>query len=341
MTSLRHDQAVTAANSLRPRDENDLVAAAQWALAEGKTFEVVGGGSKRAIGRAAQWDVTLDLSAFAGITLYEPAELVLSAKAATPLAAIEAALAANRQELAFEPIDYGPLLGQSAGQGTLGGVLAANLAGPRRIKAGAARDHFLGFRAVSGRGEAFKSGGRVVKNVTGYDLSKLLAGSWGTLAAMTEVTLKVLPRAETEQTVVAHGLSDADAIRALAAAMGSEAEASGAAHLPAGRRRILRPARGEALTALRLEGVLPSIRHRRAILESVLQTYGGVSTLPETQSRTPCGARCATRRPSRRRIAPIRGRSGACRRRRAKARRSSPMSRRRPTSRRCTIGRAD
>ncbi len=263
MTSLRHDQAVTAANSLRPRDENDLVAAAQWALAEGKTFEVVGGGSKRAIGRAAQWDVTLDLSAFAGITLYEPAELVLSAKAATPLAAIEAALAANRQELAFEPIDYGPLLGQSAGQGTLGGVLAANLAGPRRIKAGAARDHFLGFRAVSGRGEAFKSGGRVVKNVTGYDLSKLLAGSWGTLAAMTEVTLKVLPRAETEQTVVAHGLSDADAIRALAAAMGSEAEASGAAHLPAEVAAQLPSdlARGEALTVLRLEGVLPSIRH--------------------------------------------------------------------------------
>ena len=123
---------------------------------------------------------------------------MLSARAGTPIAEIEALLAANGQELAFEPMDYGPLFGGAAGRGTIGGVLAANLSGPRRIKAGAARDHFLGFTAVSGRGETFKSGGRVVKNVTGYDLCKLLAGSWGTLAAMTDVTVKVLPRAETE-----------------------------------------------------------------------------------------------------------------------------------------------
>ena len=119
---------------------------------------------------------------------------MLSAKAGTPLAEIEALVAAKGQQLAFEPMDYGPLLGGVAGRGTIGGVLAANLSGPRRIKAGAARDHFLGFTAVSGRGETFKSGGRVVKNVTGYDLCKLMAGSWGTLAAMTDVTIKVLPR---------------------------------------------------------------------------------------------------------------------------------------------------
>src|SRR3954452_20176346 len=133
---------------LKPRDGQDVEAAVQWALAEGKTFEVVGHGSKRGIGRAAQWDLSLDLSDLSGVTLYEPAELVLSAKAGTPIADIEALLAQNNQELAFEPIDYGPVFGAPAGRGTIGGVLAANLSGPRRIKAGAARDHFLGFTAA-------------------------------------------------------------------------------------------------------------------------------------------------------------------------------------------------
>src|SRR5712671_6247920 len=220
-------------NFLKPRDAKDVEAAVQWALAEGKTFEIVGHGSKRGIGRAAQWDLSLDLSDLSGVTLYEPEELVLSAKAGTPLAEIETLLAANNQELAFEPMDYGPLFGAAAGRGTIGGAIAANLSGPRRIKAGAARDHFLGFSAVSGRGETFKSGGRVVKNVTGYDLCKVLAGSFGTLAAMTEVTVKTLPKPETELTVVVHGLDDAGAVRTMAAAMASTCDVSGAAHLPA------------------------------------------------------------------------------------------------------------
>ncbi len=127
----------------------------------------------------------------------------------------------------------GPILGRAAGSGTIGGVLAANLSGPRRLKAGAARDHFLGVTAVSGRGETFKSGGRVVKNVTGYDMCKLLAGSFGTLAVMTDVTIKTLPRSETEESVIVSGLED-DAVAApMAAAMGSSCEVSGAAHLPA------------------------------------------------------------------------------------------------------------
>ena len=130
-------------------------------------------------------------------------------------------------------MDYAPLLGGAPARGTIGGVLAANLSGPRRIKAGAARDHFLGLTAVSGRGETFKSGGRVVKNVTGYDLCKLMAGSWGTLAAMTEVTIKTLPRPETEATVAIVGLDDAAAVKAMTAAMGSSCDVSGAAHLPA------------------------------------------------------------------------------------------------------------
>ncbi len=215
------------ADSLKPRDAKEVEQAIQWALGNGKTFELIGHGSKRAIGRAAQWDATLDLSELSGVTLYEPEELVLSAKAGTPIAEIEALVAASKQELAFEPIDYAVVLGGPAAAGTIGGVIAANLSGPRRIKAGAARDHFLGFAAVSGRGETFKSGGRVVKNVTGYDLCKLLAGSWGTLAAMTEVTVKTLPRAETEETVLVLNLDDGTARKVMTASMGSFADVSG------------------------------------------------------------------------------------------------------------------
>jgi glycolate oxidase FAD binding subunit len=271
---------------LRPRDEADVAAAIQWAVAEGKSLEIIGHGSKRGIGRAAQWDLTLDLSALRGVTLYEPEELVLSARAGTPLSEIVALLAEHDQELAFEPMDYGPIFGQPAAQATLGGVLATNSCGPRRLKAGAARDHFLGVCAASGRGERFKSGGRVVKNVTGYDLCKLLAGSWGTLAAMTEVTVKVLPRAETEATLLLCGLDDAVAVKALAAAMGSSAEVSGAAHVPAPAASKLAAAgnRG-AVTAFRLEGVPPSVAQRRRVLMAALDGWGAPESIGDAGSR--------------------------------------------------------
>jgi glycolate oxidase FAD binding subunit len=159
-----------------PTSAAETLSAVQWALSEEAPLEIVGHGSKREIGRPPQTGHTLDLSKLSGVTLYEPAELVLSAKAGTPLAEIEKLLAENGQQFAFEPMDYGPLHGHAAGRGTIGGVLAANVSGPRRLKAGAARDHVLGIHAVSGRGEAFKSGGRVVKNVTGYDLSRRWRG---------------------------------------------------------------------------------------------------------------------------------------------------------------------
>jgi glycolate oxidase FAD binding subunit len=274
-------------NNLKPRDAADVEAAVGWALAGGKTLEIVGRGTKRAIGRAAQWDATLDLSALTGVTLYEPEELVLSAKAGTPLAEVEALAAASGQELAFEPMDYGPLLGVAAGAGTIAGALAANLSGPRRIKAGAARDHFLGVTAVSGRGETFKSGGRVVKNVTGYDLCKLLAGSWGTLAVMTEVTVKTLPQAESEETVLVMDLDDAAAGKVMAAVMGSFADVSAAAHLPViAAARISETASAHrAVTAFRLEGVAPSIAHRKGVLERLVAPFGAVATLNGTASR--------------------------------------------------------
>ncbi len=271
---------------LKPRDAKEVEDALRWALDGAKALEVAGAGSKRAIGRPSQTDLTLDLSGLSGVTLYEPEELVLTAKAGTPLAEIEALVASKNQQLAFEPLDYGPVFGAPAGQGTIGGALAANLSGPRRIKAGAARDHFLGFTAVSGRGETFKSGGRVVKNVTGYDLCKLMAGSWGTLAVLTDVTIKVMPRPETEQTLLMLGLTDAEAIAAMSVAMGSSCDVSGAAHLPwTVALRTPGHAHRTSLTALRLEGVAPSVTHREVALEDLMRRFGELDLLGETESR--------------------------------------------------------
>jgi glycolate oxidase FAD binding subunit len=270
-----------------PSSSEEVLSAAQWALSEEVPLEIVGHGSKRGIGRPVQAAHTIDLSNLSGVTLYEPEELVLSAKAGTPLAGIEKLLAENRQQLAFEPMDYGPLFGNEPGRGTIGGVLAANVSGPRRLKAGAARDHILGIHAVSGRGEAFKSGGRVVKNVTGYDLSKALAGSWGTLAVVTDLTFKVLPAAETETTLAVRGLADDAAANVMAHAMGSSAEVSGAAHLPflvAGKVAggVLS---GAAATVLRIEGVAPSVVWRIEHLKGRLKAAGEIEEIGEEQSR--------------------------------------------------------
>jgi glycolate oxidase FAD binding subunit len=271
---------------LKPRDAKEVEDAVRWALGNDKALEVAGQGTKRALGRPSQTDITLDLSGLSGVTLYEPAELVLSAKAGTPLAEIEAQLDKNNQELAFEPMDYGPLLGLDAGKGTIGGTIATNLSGPRRIKAGAARDHFLGVTAVTGRAETIKSGGRVVKNVTGYDMCKVLAGSWGTLAAMTDITLKVLPKAESEATVIVEGLDDAHACQAMAAAMGSACDVSGAAHLPDHVASYFDGLpRASAATVLRLEGVAPSVKHRKETLAALLKPFGAVALLEEKESR--------------------------------------------------------
>src|SRR5689334_21510696 len=273
------------ADTLKPRNAQEVEEAVRWALANDRPLEVLSRGSKRGAGRPSQTDIALDLSGLTGVTLYEPAELILSARAATPIVEIEALLEKNGQELAFEPPDYGPLLGGEAGRGSLGGVLAANLSGPRRIKAGAARDHFLGVTAVTGRGETIKSGGRVVKNVTGYDLCKLLAGSWGTLGAMTEVTLKVLPKPETEATVLISGLADAQACAAMAAAMGSSCDVSGAAHLPDHVAACFDALpKAEASTVLRLEGFAPSVRHRQETLFTQMKSYGPVIILDAASS---------------------------------------------------------
>jgi len=273
-------------DTLKPRDAKEVEDAVRWALGHEKALELVGHGTKRALGRPCQTDITLDLSGLAGVTLYEPAELVLSAKAGTPLSEIEALLDKNNQQLDFEPMEYGPLLGNEPEQGTIGGTIAANLSGPRRIKSGAARDHFLGVTAVTGRAETIKSGGRVVKNVTGYDMCKVLAGSFGTLAAMTDVTVKVLPKPETQVTILIEGLDDAQACAAMAAAMGSSCDVSAAAHLPD---HIASYFDGlpkpEATTVLRLEGVAPSVAHRKEALAALLKEFGPVALLDEKESK--------------------------------------------------------
>ena len=240
--------------SLKPGSEtelSDIVAQSEGPL------EIIGAGTKRGLGRPVQAAATLDMSGFAGIISYEPEELILEAHAGTPLSEVEALIGAKGQQLAFEPPDWSALLG-SAHAGTLGGLVACNLSGPRRIKAGAARDHMLGLRGVTGAGVAFKAGARVVKNVTGYDLPKLLTGSYGTLAALTSVILKVLPAPETEETVVLTGLGDGDAVAAMSLAMQSSCEVSAAAFVP-----------GEAVF-LRLEGIAPSVAYRRDQLAKLL-----------------------------------------------------------------------
>jgi glycolate oxidase FAD binding subunit len=255
---------------LKPTTIEQIVDAVRGALADQQPLEIVGCGTKRALGRPIQAGATLDLSRLSGIVAYEPAELILTCLAGTPLAEIESALAAKNQQLAFEPGDWGPLYGAVAGQGTIGGVLACNLSGPRRLKAGAARDHFLGVSAVSGRGEIFKAGGKVVKNVTGYDLPKLLCGSYGTLAVMAEVTLKVLPAPEKSRTALLFGLDDGCAVAAMTAELNSPHEVSSAAHLSAriaARTGIdLVTKAGTTVTAIRIEGPGPSVEHRCAAL---------------------------------------------------------------------------
>ncbi len=276
---------------LKPGDAAQARDAVAWAVAEEAPLEVVGGGSKRALGRPVQAGHRLDVSGLAGIDLYEPDELVMTARAATPLAEVEAALAADRQALAFEPPDYGPLLGAAAGAATIGGVFACNLSGPRRLKAGAARDHLLGVALVTGRGEAVKAGGRVVKNVTGYDLCKLMAGSYGTLAVMTALTFKVLPAPEKLRTVLVFGLDDAEAARAMTAALNSPHEVSAAAHLPravAARSAVDYVAgAGAAVTAVRIEGPAPSVEHRCRALKELLGAFGAVSNCDSASMSPP------------------------------------------------------
>jgi glycolate oxidase FAD binding subunit len=250
-------------DTLRPGDVAELCDVIARASAQGRTLRLRGGGSKDDVGAPTPAAQIVDLRGFCGIVEYDPPELVLTARAGTPLAEVEALVATEGQMLAFDPVDLG--------SSTIGGVIAAGVAGSARLTRGGARDHLLGFEAVSGRGERFVAGGKVVKNVTGFDLPKVMAGSWGRLAALTEVTLKVMPRPQMQKTLVLRGLDPAAAVTAMARALGTPAEVSAAAHLPAWA--------GAPVTALRLDGFESSIAARCAMLRTGWDAMGHVSPL--------------------------------------------------------------
>jgi glycolate oxidase FAD binding subunit len=273
----------------RVRDAGDVEQVVRAALASEQPLEIIGHGSKRLIGQPMATNALLDLSALNAVTAYEPNELIITVQAGAPLADVLSLIDSKNQQFAFEPINTSVLLG-TPNVGTIGGMIGAGLAGPRRIKAGAARDHLLGAHAVSGFGDSFKAGGRVVKNVTGYDLCKLLAGSWGTLAVMTEVTLKVMPRPESERTLVLRGLDDVTANKAMTAALGSPFDVSAAAHLPNSAFRGSVSGFGDlgsprqAVTLLRLEGITASAAHRAAALGRALAPFGIVEIIEDAAS---------------------------------------------------------
>ena len=272
----------------RPRSTADAAEIISAALAAETPLEVGGAGTKRGIGRPVEAGARITSAELSGLTLYEPEELVLGVRPGTPMAQLQLHLDQHAQMLAFEPPDFGALL-DGSGQ-TVGGVVAGNLSGPRRIKAGAARDHFLGFEAVSGRGEAFRSGGRVVKNVTGYDLCKLMCGSWGTLGLLTEVTLKVMPAPEQTRTVLLACPDPHVAIRAMAAALGGPNEVSAAAWLSEDAAMSCPlsaiSTSGRALAILRLEGFEASVGARCAALHAALSSFGETTDLASGDSRT-------------------------------------------------------
>ena len=273
-----------ATRTHEPTSPEEVCEVVAEAAAAGRRLEVIGGGTKRGVGRVADADAVLSLARLDAVLDYAPEELVLTARPGARLKDLEKLLAAEGQMLPFEPPRLTRLLGVK-GEPTLGGALAANLSGPRRVRAGAARDHILGFAAVNGRGEAFKAGGKVVKNVTGYDLSKLMAGSWGTLAVMTEVTVKVLPKPRASTTLLIFGLDDRRATEAMATALNAPAEVSGAAHLP-GPVAARPPLKAEmAVTALRLEGFTHSVRARAESLAERLRPFGRIDHLDGAHSR--------------------------------------------------------
>ncbi len=274
--------------TLRPTNEAELQSALIGLSQSGLAAEIRGAGSKAAIGRPLQLPAVIETTGLSGITLYEPTELVMSARAGTSLGEVESTLAERGQMLAFEPMDLGPATGGRGGVQTMGAVFATNVSGARRIAAGAARDHLLGVRAVNGRGEIFKSGGRVLKNVTGYDVARALTGSWGTLAVLSEVTFKVLPKPQETQTLVYVGLSDDVGVEMLCAAMGSPFEISGTVHLTAGltsRLELGRLSREAAtVTAIRIENFTSSVAYRIGRLKDALKIYGTPELLEQDAS---------------------------------------------------------
>ena len=268
---------------LEPLDEAALAKDVADAHAASEPLLVQGAGTKQGMLRPVQAARSLSTSRLTGATLYSPSELVFSARAGTTVREAEAMLAERGQHLIAEPPDYAALLGTEAGTQTLGGIVATNLSGPRRVAWGAVRDHVLGLRTVDGTGAVMRAGGRVLKNVTGLDMCKLLTGSHGTLGVITEVTLKVLPAPQASGSVLLAGLDAVRAVAALSAALGSPYGVSGAAYLPA--EAAARIGRGEAVALVRVEEFAASVAYRLGRLQAELAGFGPVELLEEGASR--------------------------------------------------------
>jgi glycolate oxidase FAD binding subunit len=260
---------------IAPADEAGIIAAVQAARAAREPLAIEGQGSKRGLLRPVQAARSLSTRGLTGVTLYRPAELIISACAGTPLAEIEAALAEKGQQLIAESPYLNGVFGTSAPP-SIGGVVAANLSGPRRITWGATRDHVMGLRFINGAGEVIRSGGRVLKNVTGLDLCKLLSGSFGTLGVITEVTLKILPAPETSATLLIETPDLASAVAALSAGLGSPYGVSAAAALPV---------KDHVIAAVRLEDFAASVAYRMEKLRGVLGSFGTQRVMEDAESR--------------------------------------------------------
>lgn len=242
-----------------PTTESAIQEAVRDAASQKKALRVVGGGTRVGLGQVVDDAKRLDLSGNSGIVLYEPGSLTMVARAGTPMAEITKELDAENQMLAFEPMDHRPVLG-SEGEPTLGGVVACNSSGPRRFLSGACRDHLLGVRFFDGQGNLIKNGGRVMKNVTGLDLSKLICGSFGTLGVISEVALKVLPKPLRSASLQIEGLDEEQAVQLFCKALGTPYEVTGAAYQ-------------NGVAMLRLEGLETQVTYRAAKLQSLFPKY--------------------------------------------------------------------
>ncbi|MCA3323504.1 MAG: glycolate oxidase subunit GlcE [Roseomonas sp.] len=259
---------------IAPANEAGIIAAVQAARAAHEPLAIEGQGSKRGMLRPVQAARSLSTRGLTGVTLYRPAELIISARAGTPLAEIETVLAEKGQQLIAESPYFNGVFRTSAPP-SLGGVVAANLSGPRRITWGATRDHVMGLCFINGAGEAIRSGGRVLKNVTGLDLCKLLSGSYGTLGVITEVTLKVLPAPETSATLLIETPDLTSAVAALSAGLGSPFGVSAAAALPH---------KDHVMAALRLEDFAASVSYRIEKLRGTLDGFGAHRVMKDGES---------------------------------------------------------
>lgn len=274
---------------LTPLVDRDLKDIILDAKDKGTSLEILGHGTKRMIGRYSEKNVPLTMRRFSEVTLYEPSELVISARAGTPIAEVERELKSYDQHLPFEHLDFSKLFETEPGYGTIGSLFATNFSGSRRLLKGSARDHLIGVKAINGRGESFSSGGRVMKNVAGYDLTKLMANSWGTLAVMTEVTIKLLPTPPSECTLFLYGLEEDIALEALRSAIATPFEISGAVHLNKNHAFScldgVTYVQDKAVTAIRLENTPKSLAYRSEKIRELLSAFGELFYIDEPESK--------------------------------------------------------